>query len=106
MLDQQSFPRPNLEKAAILGLSTEKGEITGVGIVKPTYEAIIALDLNQPRRVLVNSMKDLITGGLVKSDKLGIEEWHTFVEPEFANILLKHFNFVRCQGESLLLKLR
>lgn len=84
----------------------EKDEITGVGVIKPTYEAIMALDLNQSRRVMINSMKDLIIGGLVKSEKLGIEEWHSFVEPEFANILVKHFNFVRCQGESLLLKLR
>lgn len=105
LLELQSYPVPDLTNVATMGVSVESGNITGIGLIKPTHEAILALDTTRSKKSQVVAMNELIIAGRVLSRRLGIKEWHSFVEPEFAKILTSHFGFSNCKGESLIFKL-
>jgi len=81
-------------------------EVVAYGMVKLFAEAIMVLDLDRPLRNKADAFKLLIEAAIAKSRDLHMEQLVGFVENrDFANILRKHYGFVNCSGEALVLNL-
>ena len=102
----QDYLLPDLSQSRILQTTVRNNKITGVGLIQPIYEVIVALDLSQPRENRVHDLQELLIAGRMESEKQGIDQWHAFVDHDFGQLLEKHFGFKKCKGEALILNLR
>ncbi len=105
------FPMPNIDGPLYVIKETvvSDDKVIGVGLLRLTSEAVIILDLDEPRSVRARALEQLINTGIHKSQKLGIDEMHAFLTGEithsFADVLKRKFGFVDCEGIPLTLKL-
>ena len=105
------FPFPRIDGPLYVVRETilSRDKIIGVGLLRLTSEAVIILDLDEPRSVRARALEQLINTGIHKSQKLGIDEMHAFLTGEithsFADVLRRKFGFVDCEGIPLTLKL-
>ncbi len=105
------FPLPNIDGPLYVVRETILfgDRIIGVGLLRLTSEAVIILDLDEPRSVRARALEQLINTGIHKSQKLGIDEMHAFLTGEithsFADVLKRKFGFVDCEGIPLTLRL-
>jgi hypothetical protein len=83
-----------------------EGKVIGFGGVKPIFESVIILDNNASSVSKTLTVQKLISTGIMKSEQLGIQDWHAFVsEPNFIKMLKKSFGYKDCEGTSLYLRL-
>lgn len=105
------FPFPNLDNPLYIvkEVIENDGKIIGLGLIRLTSEAVVILDLDEPRKIRARAIEELLRVGIMKSQKLGIDEINSFLTGEithsFADVLRRKFGFVNCEGIPLTLKL-
>lgn len=91
-LDQ--FSLPDLTNAVTFPvIEDDNGVIVAFGIVKVFAEAIIILDKKSSTRTRRNSIKMMLDKAETDCKSNNIKQLHAFCESDFADILIKHFDF-------------
>ena len=84
----------------------ESDRVVAFGGIKPIYEVVFIVDLDRSKRDRIEAIRQLLPFGKSRSAQKGVEHWHVFVsEPEFIEVLKKHFGFKKCEGDALILEL-
>lgn len=101
------FDFPSRDNVVVQLVAENEDEILGYGLLKTLSEAFIVLNKSETGRKKIKALTELIEGAIFSADRMNIEQIHAFVEdPEFANILKKHFGFKTYVGEALVLDVR
>lgn len=91
-------------KTIFSGAVLREDEVIGLGSVPLLAEAVLVVDPNQSVRTRLRSIELLLN-----QFKIGVRDLdglHAFIQdPEFSNILQRHFGFRKCKGEALYLEL-
>lgn len=96
------FSLPDLSNAVTFAVVEDAGEIVGFGMVKMFAEAIMILDKSKSIRVKSETMKLLLDKAETDCRTENIKQLHSFTnDPNFANLLVKHFNFKTIQNIGL-----
>ncbi len=81
-------------------------KLIAYGAIKQFSEAVLVLDKSQNARTKVKALKTLLNAAYFETRKAGISELHIFTKNEqFANILRKHFGFLKIEGTALVREL-
>lgn len=105
------FPMPQLDHPLYIakGIIERDGKVIGLGMIRLTSEAIVILDLDEPRSVRAKAIEEILRTGIYQCQSHGIDEVHTFLTGEithsFADVLKRKYGFVDCEGIPLTLKL-
>lgn len=84
-----------------VGLDDED-KLVAFGGIKRIYEAVMVLDPTLSTKDKLNSLQQLLGFGMLRSASMKIEDWHAFVlNPEFVEILKKHYSFQECECKVL-----
>jgi hypothetical protein len=84
------------------GIILENDRILAYGAVRKIYEGVIALDQKLTRKGRKEALQLLFDHGMMNCTKMGIDEWHVFVEdPIFRKILINSYGFKECKGNGL-----
>jgi hypothetical protein len=103
---RDGFGIPSRTHLVTEGVAENESGVIAYGMVKLFCEAIMVLDLDQPDREKISAIRELMSVAIMDSTKLGAEQLHVFVQnPNFAEVLKKHFGFMPCKGEALVLNL-
>jgi hypothetical protein len=106
MFHKGGFGIPNRNHLVTQGVVEKDGTVVAYGMVKQFAEAILVLDLDESTKAKVEAIRILMEVAIMDSTKQGVEQLHVFVQdPAFAEILKKHFGFVPCTGQALVLTL-
>ncbi len=82
------------------------GQILAYGAVKRFSEAVLVLDKSKSSRKKIEALKNLLNAAYFETRKAGISELHVFTKNDsFANILRKHFGFLKIEGTALVREL-
>jgi len=103
------FPLDNLRhKKVLLGGSVEdEGKLICSFLLQETSELSLLFNLNASRRERLMAVKEFAPELESEGRRLGILETHSFVKnPNFARILVQHFGFEFCIGNSLVWRSR
>lgn len=77
-------------------------KLVAFGGIKRIYEAVMVLEPKLSTRDKLDSMQQLMDYSLLRSAQLMIKDWHAFVlNPEFLDILKKHYSFQECECKVL-----
>ena len=104
------FPLPDLKHPlyVVKEIAERNGKIVALGLIRVTSEAVVIMDLDEPRSVRAEAVVDLIGTGIFKSQKLGLDEMHAFLTGEithsFADVLKRKFAFQDVEGIPLTLR--
>lgn len=101
------FAELKIDKYLIDGVVADDNEsVAAYGIVIPFAEAVFLPDLERSDRVKLTAMKLLLEQAILGTTGAGIRQLHCFIrDPNFAEIMKKHYNFKPCVGEALVLDL-
>src|SRR5690348_11256608 len=96
--EQQNFRLLNLDNCVIDKVVECDNKIIAYGIVKEMSEAIILLDLNEPKITRVKALKELMKAAIFGASKKGHRQLHVFVsDRQLAESLKKHYGFIESQ---------
>lgn len=97
---------PMDEKTLYHTVIEDRGKLVGFGHIKQTAESIMVIDQSVRMRdkiEIIRLILDKQLEGMIVKD---ISECHAFAQnPKFAEILVKHFNYQRTVGESVVIKI-
>lgn len=81
-------------------------KLIAYGAIKRFSEAVLVLDKSKDARTKVKALKTLLNAAYFETRKAGISELHIFTKNDsFANILRKHFGFLKIEGTALVREL-
>ena len=99
------FSIPAVENVLTTPIVYEDNKLIAFGMVKLFAEAILVMNLDATTRERVNAMKILFAEAFKACDKANIEQLHVSVtNPDFAEMLKKHYDFRTCEGEILVVE--
>lgn len=89
------------ETAAVV---TKDDEVKGFGVTRALLEAVLYTDGSVKDKTIV--LKELLNRAALDATNLGFNQLYVFVDsPQFAEILISHFNFTPAIGKCLILNL-
>jgi len=81
-------------------------QLIAYGAVKQFTEAVLVLDKSVNVRTKVEALKRLLNAAYFETRKAGLTELHVFTKNDsFADILRKHFGFLKIEGTALVREL-
>lgn len=84
------------------GIILKDSKVIAYGAVRKIFEGVIALDQKLSKRQRKEALQLLFDHGMMHCTKVGIDEWHVFVEdPVFRKILISSYGFKECKGNGL-----
>ena len=91
----QSYSVPGVENAIVDAVARNgDGRLIGYGQLKMFAEAILILDPTTEKRDRVDAMNKLIFKAIQGAEKWHLRDIYAFAkDPEFADIIVKHFGF-------------
>jgi len=103
----QEFGLPAMdEKTLYHTVIEDRGKLVGFGHIKQTAESIMVIDQSLSLRDKVEIIRLILDKQLEGMIVKDISECHAFAQnPKFAEILVKHFNYQRTVGESVVIKI-
>lgn len=100
------FSLPDLTNSVTFAVVEHEGKVIAFGVVKVYAEAIMIIDQAKSNRIKSEAMKLLLDKAEKDCKKHKITQLHTFIKDEsFADILIKHFNFIKIKTVGLLKEL-
>ena len=99
------FSIPAVENILTAPIVYNDDRLVAFGMVKLFAEAIMVMDLDSNKRDRVNAMKILLMEAFKACNAANIEQLHLSVtNPDFAEMLKKHYDFRTCEGEILVVE--
>jgi hypothetical protein len=93
----------HLDNLAAGGIILHDRRVVAYGAVRKIYEGLIAIDQGLPKKSRREALQLLFDHGMMHCNKIGINEWHVFVEdPAFRKILINSYGFKECKGNGLI----
>jgi N-acetylglutamate synthase-like GNAT family acetyltransferase len=81
-------------------------KLIAYGAIKRFTEAVLVLDKSKNVRTKIKALKELLNAAYFETRKVGLTELHVFTKNDsFANILRKHFGFLKIEGTALVKEL-
>ena len=78
----------------------------GAGFLRPTVEAVMILDPDASKREKARALFFMMRQAIEDTKQVNLNEIHAWIkEPEFVDVMKRHYCFVHPRGESLILKL-
>jgi hypothetical protein len=98
-----TFPFPNLndETYFVKKAIEVDGELKGAAITRLTSEVSLILDKDLPKLTRARVIDEVVTELEKRLTNLGLKDTHLFILPEdqdFADFMMKHFEFVKATG--------
>jgi hypothetical protein len=103
----RSFSLPTRDGVIVEANAVEAGKIIAYGQVRHVAEPIFVLDLNATRRQKIKALELLMNEAFRGISKAGLKQIFAFArDPEFADLIVKHFGYQRADlGEFLIREL-
>jgi len=103
---QDDFYLPSLKNTITHAVIEYNNTILGFGEVKIFAEAIMILDKSKSNRIKHETMRALMYKAIQDSKSVGVEQLHVSVKDKnFADSLIKHYDFEVCNNIILARKL-
>ena len=84
----------------------DEGKLVGFGHIRSTAESLMVIDQSVSMRDKIKVIRLILDKQLEGMIVKDISECHAFAQnPKFAEILVKHFNYQRTVGESVVIKI-
>ena len=101
---QHSFPLPDFKNFVSSVVIVKDGKVIAFGYTKLFVEAVFLPDKSSKKNI-VSSLK-LVCGKLIEDlQETNVGQVHLFtLDPEFAEIMKRHYNFTDIEGEGLVLE--
>jgi hypothetical protein len=81
-------------------------QMIGAGFLRPTVEAVMILDPDSGKRDKARALYHMMRQAIDDTKAIKLDEIHAWIkEPEFVDVMKRHYCFVHPRGESLILKL-
>ena len=103
LLNENDAPTPMLKNIMSLIVVEDKGEVIAFGYLEKLVEAVFVPSKSLSTRDKVESLKLVNDVAISEARQFGIDEVISFADPQFADILIKHFNYAPRKGEALTL---
>lgn len=96
------FRVPSFKYPIVEGVVTQNEEVIGYGLTRYFSEALIVLDQNLSNYDKAKAILTLFKPCIAAAKREELDELNVFVsDPEYAELLIKHFGFVQFPGISL-----
>lgn len=105
---KDNFGLPSLEHSIIQRVVEKSdGTIIAFGYAKLFAEAMLVLDLNEPRTKKVLALQALMLDAIQGCKERNLTQLHAVVNnnPSYANLLKKHYGFKDLEGQMLVMEL-
>lgn len=98
-----SFSLPTLEPSIINAVVEDaEGKIVAFGNLKVYAECVMVMDHDRPKSLLARAFKRLMETAILAARRNKIQKVHAVsLDPDFAELLRKHYGFSDVTGEHL-----
>lgn len=97
------LPFPQFENVIHMPVCVDDNDkVVAFGYLRQFVEVTFIPDFDQPKKVIVEALRILQDNANAECKKRGIKRIFAFVtQPSFIQVLMKHFNYKKCNGEAL-----
>jgi N-acetylglutamate synthase-like GNAT family acetyltransferase len=99
----QTFSLPALNPSIITGVIVDENDkVVAFGNLKIYAEGVIVMDHDRPKATLGRALKKLMEAAIMGARKFGVSRIHvSTTDPDYSEILRKHYGFSDVLGEHL-----
>ena len=100
-----SFSLPSRRNIIIEAKVEKDDRLIGYGQVRLVAEPILVLDLDARQRDKIEALRLLMLEAYRGTERFGLKRMHAFIrDPYFADLIVRHFDYQRCDLGELLVK--
>jgi hypothetical protein len=101
------FSLPPLDEAIIACVAVDEttGKIVAYGVMKVYAEVVMVIDHDRGRITRARALTELMGVGVMAAQKAGLPQIHAMTtDPDYADVLRKHYGFSNIEGEHLMME--